>query len=88
MAAAAQPVPRGLERLANIWTAPFPGYAPAFIRTRSFGYFLSAVFGVGVLLLGTLLAKSCCTPAADVGVAFMRQRLVSEQYPAGIQQRA
>jgi cobalt/nickel transport system permease protein len=58
MDAAARPVPMGLEKLTNVWTAPFPGYAPAFIRTRSFGYFLSAVFGVGVLLLGTLLAKS------------------------------
>jgi cobalt/nickel transport system permease protein len=48
----------GLEKLANVWTAPFPNYAPSFIRSRAFGYFLSAVFGVGVLLLIMLLARS------------------------------
>jgi cobalt/nickel transport system permease protein len=57
-APSAQPIPAGLEKLANIWTAPFPGYAPSFIRARSFGYFLSAVFGVGLLLVAMLLARS------------------------------
>jgi cobalt/nickel transport system permease protein len=52
-----QRVPAGLEKLANVWTAPFPGYAPSFIRTRSFGYFLSAVFGVGILLIAMLLVR-------------------------------
>jgi cobalt/nickel transport system permease protein len=51
-------IPAGLEKLANVWTAPFPNYAPSFIRSRAFGYFLSAVFGVGVLLLIMLLARS------------------------------
>ena len=44
-------VPAGLQRLSNLWTAPFPAYAPAFIRSRGFGYLLSAMFGVGLLLL-------------------------------------
>ena len=51
-------VPVGIEKLAGIWTAPFPGYAPTFIKARWFGYFLSAVFGVGVLLLAMLLISS------------------------------
>jgi cobalt/nickel transport system permease protein len=57
-ARAARPVPSGLEKMANVWTAPFPGYAPSFIRARSFGYFLSGVFGLGVLVLVMLLARS------------------------------
>ena len=43
-------VPAGLQRLANLWTAPFPAYAPAFVKSRGFGYLLSAMFGVGILL--------------------------------------
>jgi cobalt/nickel transport system permease protein len=50
-------VPAGLQRLSNLWTAPFPAYAPSFIRSRSFGYLLSAMFGVGVLLCASLLAQ-------------------------------
>ena len=50
-------VPAGLQRLSNLWTAPFPAYAPAFIRNRSFGYLLSAMFGVGLLLLISLLLR-------------------------------
>ena len=42
--------PAGLERLASLWTAPMPDYAPAFLRNRHFGYGLSAMFGVGLIL--------------------------------------
>ncbi len=54
----ASTVPAGLERLANLWTAPFPAYAPAFVKSRSFGYLLSAMFGVGLLLILSLAARS------------------------------
>src|SRR5262249_17249900 len=50
-------VPAGLQRLSALWPAPFPAYAPAFVRSRSFGYLLSAMFGVGVLLCLSLLAQ-------------------------------
>jgi cobalt/nickel transport system permease protein len=43
--------PRGIERLSRVWTAPFPAYAPAFIRQRGVGYLLSAMFGAGALIL-------------------------------------
>ena len=43
-------VPHGLERLSSLWTAPFPAYAPSFLRSASFGYVLSGAFGVGVIL--------------------------------------
>lgn len=43
--------PQGLRRLSTLWTAPFPDYAPKFVKSSSFGYLLSAMFGVGVLLL-------------------------------------
>lgn len=47
--------PQGLERLANLWTAPIPDYAPGFMHDASFGYFLSAVLGTGLILLLVLL---------------------------------
>jgi cobalt/nickel transport system permease protein len=50
--------PSGLERMASLWTSPFPAYAPAFVRSRALGYLLSAMFGVGVCLLIALLAQS------------------------------
>lgn len=43
------PTPSGIRRLSGLWTAPFPDYAPAFIKNPVFGYVLSAMFGVGIL---------------------------------------
>jgi cobalt/nickel transport system permease protein len=51
----AQP-PKGLERLSSVWTAPFSQYAPPYVRSRAFGYLLSAMFGVGLVMLGSLAA--------------------------------
>ena len=42
--------PTGMERLAGIWTAPFPEYAPSFIKSAGFGYLLSGMLGVGALI--------------------------------------
>ena len=50
--------PSGLARLTSIWTAPFPSYAPSFIRNPAFGYMLSAMFGVGVILSLSLIARA------------------------------
>ncbi|MFZ2490305.1 MAG: hypothetical protein WA208_02360, partial [Thermoanaerobaculia bacterium] len=55
--------PAGLERLSSIWTAPIGDYAPPFMRSEGFGYVLSAMFGVGVilgvfLLLGWIVERS------------------------------
>jgi len=49
--------PSGMQRLSHLWTAPFPAYAPAFVRSRGFGYLLSAMFGVGLLLCLSLAAQ-------------------------------
>jgi cobalt/nickel transport system permease protein len=49
--------PAGMQRLANLWTAPFPAYAPAFVKSAAFGYLLSAMFGVGFLLSFSLLVQ-------------------------------
>jgi cobalt/nickel transport system permease protein len=43
--------PAGLRRLASVWTAPMPRYAPPFLRSAGFGYILSAVMGSGILIL-------------------------------------
>jgi cobalt/nickel transport system permease protein len=50
--------PSGLQRLSSVWTSPFPSYAPGFVKSTATGYFLSAMFGVGILLLITVLAQS------------------------------
>ena len=55
--AAPSSVPAGLQRLSALWTAPFPGYAPRFVKSTTFGYVLSAMFGVGIFLLGALAAS-------------------------------
>jgi len=49
--------PAGLRRLSTLWTAPFPAYAPTFVRSRSFGYLLSAMFAVGFLLGVSLVVQ-------------------------------
>jgi len=49
--------PSGLARLSALWTAPFPAYAPAFIHNPALGYLLSAVFGVGVLMVSYILLR-------------------------------
>lgn len=57
-----QPLPSppvGLQKLGRLWTAPFPNYAPQFARSLSFGYLLSAMFGVGLLLALSLVAQVC-----------------------------
>ncbi len=46
--------PSGLVRLAAFWTAPLPGYAPAFLRSAAMGYLLSALFGLGILVLAVV----------------------------------
>lgn len=51
-------VPAGLQRFSSFWTAPFPAYAPAFVHSRGFGYLLSAMFGVGILLILSLAGRS------------------------------
>ena len=57
-AALPETVPPGLERLADLWTAPIPDYAPGFMHSANLGYILSAVLGSGlILLLFLLLSK-------------------------------
>ena len=46
--------PEGLARLSQIWTAPFARYAPPYVRSASFGYFLSAMFGAGLIVFACL----------------------------------
>ncbi len=47
--------PEGLERLSAVWSAPFPQYAPPFVRRPAFGYALSAMFGSGLIIAFFLL---------------------------------
>jgi len=42
--------PQGLVRLSSVWSAPFPQYAPPFMRRPAFGYVLSAMFGSGLIM--------------------------------------
>jgi len=52
--AAPAQAPAGLAHLASLWTAPFARYAPPYIRSAAFGYFLSAMFGAGLIVLACL----------------------------------
>jgi cobalt/nickel transport system permease protein len=47
-------VPPGLARWSAMWTAPWADYAPAFVREPAVGYLLSAMFGVGLVVLLSL----------------------------------
>jgi cobalt/nickel transport system permease protein len=47
--------PKGLARLAGIWTAPIADYAPPFMNSPAFGYIMSAMFGTGLIILVFLL---------------------------------
>ena len=54
--------PRGLAQLSSLWSAPFPQYAPPFVRHPAFGYVMSAMFGCGLilgffLLVGWMIGK-------------------------------
>ena len=51
-------IPSGLERLADVWKAPLPDYAPPFLKSRAFGYMLSAMMGVGLVTTASLLLHS------------------------------
>jgi cobalt/nickel transport system permease protein len=51
-------IPQGLQRFSTVWTAPFPGYAPRFIKSASFGYMLSAMFAVGLFACASLFAQT------------------------------
>jgi cobalt/nickel transport system permease protein len=65
--------PAGLERLSSIWTAPIPGYAPHWMKSESFGYILSAMMGIGLILLLFLVIS---------GVSRMLSRRNSDTAPA------
>ena len=50
--------PKGLERLATVWTAPMPDYAPPFLRSKKLGYILSAMMGTGLIILAFVLIET------------------------------
>jgi cobalt/nickel transport system permease protein len=50
--------PKGIQTLSSLWTAPFPGYAPSFVKNPAFGYLLSAMFGVGLLVTASLAGQA------------------------------
>jgi cobalt/nickel transport system permease protein len=57
--------PRGLARLSSLWTAPFPQYAPSFVRRPGVGYALCAMFGSGAIILVSLIAGSLAERARE-----------------------
>jgi cobalt/nickel transport system permease protein len=46
--------PAGLQKLASVWTAPMPRYAPPILRSAQLGYILSAMAGTGLIVLAFL----------------------------------
>jgi cobalt/nickel transport system permease protein len=63
--------PQGLERLAGVWTAPLPRYAPAFLKRAGFGYVMCAMLGTGLIISLFLLvgwfARIRARPAQEAG---------------------
>jgi len=59
--------PSGMQRLAGIWTAPIPAYAPPVVKSASFGYLLSAMFGVGLVLALSLVLQKLLTRRSASG---------------------
>src|SRR5699024_1082586 len=47
--AAPTQAPKGMSRLASVWTSPMPDYAPSFMHSEAFGYILSAFVGGGLV---------------------------------------
>ncbi|HZO51649.1 MAG TPA: cobalt transporter CbiM [Bryobacteraceae bacterium] len=47
--------PSGLERVASVWTAPIPDYAPPMFKSPAFGYVMSAMLGSGLIVVCYLL---------------------------------
>ena len=60
-------IPAGMQRLSHLWTAPFPAYAPTFVKSARFGYLLSAMFAVGILLLLSLAMQHCVERRREAG---------------------
>jgi cobalt/nickel transport system permease protein len=64
--------PQGLERLASLWTAPVPDYAPRFLKSASFGYAMSGMLGTGLItglfLLFGWLARIRARPVREAAV--------------------
>ena len=75
--------PRGLERLSSIWTAPLSGYAPYFIRSASFGYLVSAMLGVG-LIIGVALLVNLLLALRPSGVGGRRRKGFVERTARGL----
>ncbi|MDQ2949669.1 MAG: cobalt transporter CbiM [Acidobacteriota bacterium] len=48
-------IPQGLQHLSSIWKAPVADYAPAFVRSASAAYLVSAVIGVTLIVAISLL---------------------------------
>jgi cobalt/nickel transport system permease protein len=46
--------PAGLQKLARVWTAPMPRYAPPILKSAQLGYMLSAMVGTGLIVLAFL----------------------------------
>jgi cobalt/nickel transport system permease protein len=46
--------PAGLQKLATVWTAPMPRYAPPILKSANLGYILSAMAGTGLIVLAFL----------------------------------
>lgn len=48
-------LPGGFAGLADLWRAPLPDYAPAFLQNETLGYVLSATVGVALVLVLVLI---------------------------------
>ena len=69
--------PSGMERLASTWTAPIPDYAPSFLKSAQLGYILSAMIGIGLIIMVGLLGEWMIRLSKPEGKPRVKANMVS-----------
>jgi len=69
--------PSGMERLTSTWTAPIPDYAPSFLKSAQLGYILSAMIGIGLIIMVGLLGEWMIRLSKPEGKPRVKANMVS-----------
>jgi len=67
--------PKGLEELSRLWRAPLAEYAPVFVKNAAAGYLLSAVLGIGLIVLAVWTARWALARGTQERGAFIEKTI-------------
>ena len=67
-------IPTGLERLSGLWGAPLAGYNLTALGNASFGYILSAILGITVIVLVVVLSARLINVIPSIAAQSARRR--------------